>query len=764
MPIADLLGVQFDMQLLGKLSLSVAAVLLISWAYKFYSSRGFTVHQDGSAQGNGKMVQQSHRDVSSGSCISCNSELRPRQKNLAEDAEEKSLVANKPDIQSKPRDTSPIKDPADESVIDKHSSALLSTGTNKWTVEENSSDSAQKTFTSSPLEFHEQSADCIPSGTLSPPAAKEQGRVSPAGVRSPLLLRKLEPGSGVGRELRQNLEHPGSYFSFQSKAEITVGDGDLLLGRPGGELMEVRGKIYDYYVESASQSISGDSAYHSTFLSPARRSCEDNVLQDSSFTLFPQDSELCYKDSRSPLSPVGLLPQSSGRQGHGLSRKESISQIVENSDLQIPFMEARASTPVNSEFDSRTDSSEDLCSSPDSLMFPEPSLEVIAGANFLQMPQDSIGTFELEGLKCKLDLGNCLQALSLARKYKRKDLQQAAFKVMSDNYFQVLRDPELYGRLKADERDQIQRLRMKGRRYLIVADMDPQDLMRPKLSKAETSRTSSMLYYYDDYKDTWHPLSSIPKEVISKGCAMCTMDNYLFIAVGCNGLERDLKPSKNVFCYNPVTGIWKEISPMNEARPHCKLVALQGYLYAIGGECLYTVERYDPRMDRWTFVAPLPNDTFAVAHKATACNGQLFVSGGTLRYSLLRYNPKTNSWKESLIVGTKERATEMVAIRNFIYRFDVNSSLGISVYRYHAMARLWYECCSKRLPCCAAFQCATIDDVIYCVNRQFTMRFLADEVSPAFVADDLKVLPMAKGVLFPFVLVLPEKGTLQTPV
>ncbi|MBN3325852.1 KLD7A protein, partial [Atractosteus spatula] len=474
MPIADLLGVQFDMQLLGKLSLSVAAVLLISWAYKFYSSRGFTVYQDGSAQGNGKMVQQSHRDVSSGSCISCNSELRPRQKNLTEDAEEKSLVANKPDTE-------------------------------------------------------------------------KQGRISPAGGRSPLLLRKLEPGSGVGRELRQNLEHPGSYFSFQSKAEITVGDGDLLLGRPGGELMEVRGKIYDYYVESASQSISGDSAYHSSFLSPARRSCEDSALQDSSFTLFPQDSELCYEDSHSPF-PVGLLPQSSGRQGHGLSRKESISQIVENSDLQIPFMEARASTPVN---------------------------KVVAGANFLQMPQDSIGTFELEGLKCKLDLGNCLQALSLARKYKRKDLQQAAFKVMSDNYFQVLRDPELYGRLKADERDQIQRLRMKGRRYLIVADMDPQDLMRPKLSKAETSRT---------------------------------------------------------------------------------------------------------------------------------------------------------------------------------------------VYRYHVMARLWYECCSKRLPCCAAFQCATIDDVIYCVNRQFTMRFLADEVSPAFVADDLKVLPMAKGMLFPFVLVLPEKGTLQTPV
>uniref|UniRef100_A0A669DLF7 Uncharacterized protein n=2 Tax=Pseudocrenilabrinae TaxID=318546 RepID=A0A669DLF7_ORENI len=56
---------------------------------------------------------------------------------------------------------------------------------------------------------------------------------------------------------------------------------------------------------------------------------------------------------------------------------------------------------------------------------------------------------------------------------------------------------------------------------------------------------------------------------------------------------------------------------MNEARPRCKLAALEGYIYAIGGECLSTVERYDPRLDRWTFVAPLPNDTFAVAHHVT---------------------------------------------------------------------------------------------------------------------------------------------------
>lgn len=203
---------------------------------------------------------------------------------------------------------------------------------------------------------------------------------------------------------------------------------------------------------------------------------------------------------------------------------------------------------------------------------------------------------------------------------------------------------------------------------------------------------------------------------------------------------------------------------MNEARPRCKLAALEGYIYAIGGECLSTVERYDPRLDRWTFVAPLPNETFAVAHHVTVCNGELFVSGGTLRCMLLRYSPKTNTWRPSLLAGSKDRTADIMAVGRFLYRFDVNPLLGISVYRYHTVARLWYECSSKRLLHCPAFQCVTMDGTIYCVSRQFTMRFEADEISPAFRDEDLSVLSAAKGILFPFVLSLPDKKPRQTSV
>ncbi|XP_033909635.3 kelch domain-containing protein 7A-like [Acipenser ruthenus] len=736
MPIADLLGVQFDMQLLGKLSVSVVAVLLVSWAYKFYNSRARTVSQD---------EPRTRNAVPPGSCIGCNSDLRQRQKSLTGDAEK---VVEKKENETK-EDLSTAKDSVNGSWSIQKDTAVQSQEKRDGALEKDNSLSILPE-----IQDHEQGKSTLNSSPLS-----NNGHV---------INDVIELGS------------------------------DLVVEKPGVEKMEERGKIYNY-VESVSHSISDDSAYQSSYSTPVHRRYKEYTLQDAclmeleakwerergrgtngggisssdqmpslaqtSDSVFLEDPEISNVDSLTP------VPSPRGRQGSGLNRKDSMLQIVDNSDLQIPFIEPRASTPVNSS--SRTASSEDFCSSPMSSLTDssslleggELSLEVVARANFFQIPLDNIGSSELEVLKCKLDLGNCLQALSLARKHKLDDLQDAAFKVMSDNYLQVLRDPELYGKLKADDREKIRTQRLKGKRFLVVADMDPQDRLSYKSqSETEEIATSSSLHYYDDYKDSWHRLASLPKEVISKGCSMCTMDNYLFIAAGCQGTAWDLKPSKQVFCYNPVTGIWKEICPMNQARPQCKLVALQGYLYAVGGECLYTVERYDPRADRWTFVAPLPNDTFAVAHHATACNGQIFVSGGTLRYTLLRYNPKTNSWKESIITGCKEKTTEMVAVRSFIYRFDINTTLGISVYRYHAMAKLWYECCTKRLPYSASFQCTTIDNMIYCVNRQFTMRFLADEISPDFVADGLKVLPTAKGVLFPFVLVLPVTKTVQTRV
>lgn len=349
-----------------------------------------------------------------------------------------------------------------------------------------------------------------------------------------------------------------------------------------------------------------------------------------------------------------------------------------------------------------------------------------------------------------IDLRNCYEVLCMAKKHNLEALKSAAYQIMSNDYLQVLQNSSIYGRLNAAERDLILEGRMKGRRYVVVADIDTQ--------ATSPSQNESNLSFYDSDNDVWHPLSQIPAEAVSRGSSMATMFNYLFVVLGCDGPGRQIKPSRQVLCYNPLTDSWKEISPLNEARPHCKLVALNGFLYAIGGECLHTVEKYDPRQNRWTYITPLPNDTFAVAHMATAYDDEIFVTGGTFRYMLLRYREREKVWKSTIVSGSRDRTTEMVASNNFLYRFDLNRSMGISVHRCNIRARIWYECATYAMPYPVPFQCAVIDNNIYCISRNFHLRFLDEDVSPRFIATNLQTVPSPKGVLFPLVLVLPVKG------
>ncbi|XP_078139908.1 kelch domain-containing protein 7A [Centroberyx gerrardi] len=768
MPIAELLGIQFDMQLLLRLSLSVAAVLLVSWAYRFYSSRDTRKLQLCAKDSQDRQT----KEPQNATCQNCKTALQPQSspKHDTDDGDE----------QLRP---SPTNSATDDLTPD---------STNEWPAEahphqaENTEDISSISNTDQGISMegeilsHQKQAEVTTSNisfgsALNLPHPTASGMASTTGRRSPCFLQRLEGSVGVGRELRQDLERQGAYSSFLSKAEIKVEDANVVLEGTGDQI--VRGKIYDYYVESSSHSITDSNTTLGQYerksdSQPAEFGSRGSSLTEPPSSLSPiimRDLVLPQSAVEDPFSLVSLELKQPTRPV--LLRKESYLAAAEHSELPIPCLTSRVSAPENHSLASsceESNSGSPVLSPSDGLnVGEEPNLKTVAGAPFLHLPAKHLDITDLEGLKGKLDLGNCMEVLGLAKKHRQTSLQQAALRVMSDNYLQVLRDPSLYGRLMAGEREQIQKQRMRGRRFVVVADMDPQDWARNtgrQTTETEWRRASSGLYYYDDYRDTWHPLCPIPQEVISKACAMCTMDNYLFVAVGCQGTDREMTPSKRVFCYNPVTSIWKEISPMNEARPHCKLAALEGYVYAIGGECLCTVERYDPRTDRWTFVASLPNDTFAVAHRVTVCNGELFVSGGTLRYTLLRYNPKTNSWRPSLLVGSKDRTTEMVGVRSSLYRFDVNPLLGVSVYRYHTVARLWYECSTKRLLHCPAFQCVALDDTIYCVSRQFTMRFMADEVSPAFITEDLSVLSAAKGILFPFVLSLPDKKPLQTSV
>lgn len=394
-------------------------------------------------------------------------------------------------------------------------------------------------------------------------------------------------------------------------------------------------------------------------------------------------------------------------------------------------------------------------------------VDVITGAKILQIP--CAVQAAMDSMSEQISAENCYEILTIAKKQRLSELKETAYAFMSDNFLQVLKDPAVYGRLTGSERDLILKKRMEGRKTLMVAEInDVFDRVGSRPPSRCGSRPQSplsvgsleenhMIYYFNEAANDWRPLTAMPEDINTKGCGICTMYNYLFVAGGIKGYGDKGKVSDKVFYYNPITNRWSEVRPLIQARAQLKLVSMDGYLYAIGGECLFTVEKYDPRMDRWTTVAPLPKGAFAVAHEATTCSGELYVSGGSLFYRLLKYDPKRDEWQECPYNNSRKKSTDMVALKSFIYRFDVNREQGITVFKYNTIVKMWHDCASQRLGSHLPFRCAVIGNCIYCVNKSQTLQFVVEEENAYFVEEPLRAPLEAKGVLFPFVLTLPEK-------
>ncbi|XP_041831488.1 kelch repeat and BTB domain-containing protein 11-like [Melanotaenia boesemani] len=365
----------------------------------------------------------------------------------------------------------------------------------------------------------------------------------------------------------------------------------------------------------------------------------------------------------------------------------------------------------------------------------------------------------------RISAENCCELLTKAKREGAEEEKRRIFRYMSDHYLEVLRTPAAYGRLAAGERELILAQRLEGKKVLAVSETcevydrggsrEGSRPQSPQLPVPEDNAPRRVFYLHPDTR-RWEVLTSLPKEVPAKGSGMCTMYNYLFVAGGMK-MHGDGRPaaSDRVFCYNPLTGLWSQIRPLTQPRCQLQLVSMDGYLYAIGGECLFTVERYDPRADRWSQVAPLPKGSFAVAHEATSCGGDLFVSGGSLFYRLLRYDCRRDEWEECPFNESRRRSTDMVAHRSVAYRFDVDRErAGVSVYRYNTVVKVWLGGAFFPLENPLPFRCAVLEDRIYCVNRSHVRQFEVREEREGFLSEVLPSPAEARGALVPFVLIL----------
>uniref|UniRef100_H0XVS5 Kelch domain containing 7B n=1 Tax=Otolemur garnettii TaxID=30611 RepID=H0XVS5_OTOGA len=379
-------------------------------------------------------------------------------------------------------------------------------------------------------------------------------------------------------------------------------------------------------------------------------------------------------------------------------------------------------------------------------------------------------------LRQRLDLGSCLDVLAFAQQHRELGLAQETYALMSNNLLHVLGDPHLYRQLSGADRERILSLRT-GRGQPVLGVLVLPSLYQVShsgLTKGTHGEEAPVagpaplsprmhLHVFNPQENTWRPLTQVPEEAPLRGCGLCTMHNYLFLAGGIRGSGAKAVCSNEVFCYNPLTNIWSQVRPMQQARAQLKLVALDGLLYAIGGECLYSMECYDPRTDSWTLRAPLPAGTFPVAHEAVACRGDIYVTGGHLFYRLLRYSPMKDAWDECPYSASHRRSSDIVALGGFLYRFDLLRGVGAAVMRYNTVTGSWSRAASLPLPAPTPLRCTVLGNTIYCLNPQVTATFTVSEGTAQFQARELQPFPLgSKGILCPFILTLPREDWLQT--
>jgi len=105
--------------------------------------------------------------------------------------------------------------------------------------------------------------------------------------------------------------------------------------------------------------------------------------------------------------------------------------------------------------------------------------------------------------------------------------------------------------------------------------------------------------------------------------------------------------------YDPVTGKWEVIAPLNEPRRALAAVALPDGIYAIGGyngkDYIKTVERFDMTTNEWYTVKSMNSARCTLAAVASSDFQYIYAIGGfngqALR-SIERYDIAKEEWAE----------------------------------------------------------------------------------------------------------------------
>jgi N-acetylneuraminic acid mutarotase len=150
-------------------------------------------------------------------------------------------------------------------------------------------------------------------------------------------------------------------------------------------------------------------------------------------------------------------------------------------------------------------------------------------------------------------------------------------------------------------------------------------------------------------------------------------------------------------------GVWHDVATMPTARADFASAVVAGVVYAAGGydavDQTNVVERYNPKLNRWTTSRPLPQPRGGDA--GASLDGLFYVAGGyitqgvgddQLSASVLAYDPRRDTWRNVAPMHTARERLRLVAAGRFLYAIggvDANGTSLATVERYNPRTNDW---------------------------------------------------------------------------
>jgi N-acetylneuraminic acid mutarotase len=172
--------------------------------------------------------------------------------------------------------------------------------------------------------------------------------------------------------------------------------------------------------------------------------------------------------------------------------------------------------------------------------------------------------------------------------------------------------------------------------------------------------------------ENWRKITEMPNP--RYGTGSCVLNGKIYVTGGMYSTESSPGTAEYhsvamVNSFDPETGVWDTLAPLEAPRCYHQAVALNGKIFALGGarsvfeESTATVEVYDVENNIWEYITDIPDNKFVFG--ACVLEDQIYVMGGIKSFAT-RNNPLKSVHKFDPATETWETCADMPTSRSFL--------------------------------------------------------------------------------------------------